>query len=153
VPSKKQRSFIALAAILASALPLSAQPPQPQARVLGTVTLYSGIPVLALRADISRAPREASVRRALSRTTEVDSGTPRRVWPYFALGGAIVGGVGVALFANAKCDAGCQDDGAVGLPAYVATGAVIGAVVGAIVGLAVEHGPRPYHRLHILPRW
>jgi hypothetical protein len=43
----------------------------------------------------------------------------RRLWPYFAIGGAGLGAASVLALAVANCDAGCRDDGAVGLPQYV----------------------------------
>jgi hypothetical protein len=65
--------------------------------------------------------------------------SPRRLWPAFALGGALIGGgivVGVGL---TQCDAGCNDDGGWAMaPPYVVAGAVIGGLIGGLVGLLVD---------------
>ena len=63
----------------------------------------------------------------------------KHYWPEFALGGAVVGGVGVAVLAVVNCDQGCQDDGALAhLPPFIAAGAVGGALIGAVIGLIVD---------------
>ncbi|HJP60794.1 MAG TPA: hypothetical protein VJ865_12375 [Gemmatimonadaceae bacterium] len=60
-------------------------------------------------------------------------------WPFYALGGAVLGGGFVAIYGVTHCDLGCRDDGALAyLPAYVGIGAVAGALIGALVGFAVD---------------
>lgn len=82
--------------------------------------------------------RAAAVQRAVSSTRKQTS-ERQRLWPWFALGGAVIGGAGVAILGVTQCDAGCQDDGSLSrLPAYVAVGALSGGVVGAIVGFLVD---------------
>ncbi len=69
----------------------------------------------------------------------------KRYWPEFALGGAVIGGVGLAGFAVLKCDSNCRDDGSLGIwmPTLITAGAVGGAVVGAVVGLIVDSSRSP----------
>lgn len=63
----------------------------------------------------------------------------KRLWPEFALGGAVAGGLGVAVFAVVHCDQGRQDDGALAhLPPFIAAGAVGGALIGTVIGLIVD---------------
>jgi hypothetical protein len=63
----------------------------------------------------------------------------RRHWPLYALGGAVLGGGGITLYAVANCDLGCRDDGALGfLPPYIAVAAALGAIVGAVIGLTID---------------
>ena len=142
----KRLSLVALALLICAPASVRAQLPFLHGRLSEHRTLFGGSPVLAIRAEASGASRDASLRRAVSISGEIDSTTNRRVWPYFALGGAIAGGVGVLVYAVAKCDAECKDDGALSfLPPYVAAGAVGGALIGAIVGLAIDRGPRLPH--------
>ena len=68
---------------------------------------------------------------------------PKRhhLWPWFVVGGALVGGGTVLALTAKHCDSGCQDDGGWGfsLPYTVAAagvGAAVGGVLGAIVDLS-----------------
>jgi hypothetical protein len=96
--------------------------------------------------------RAAVVQRAVS-TARVQASERQPLWPWFALGGAVVGGAGAAVLGVTQCDAGCQDDGSLSrLPAYAAVGALAGGVVGAIVGLLVDTSISDNHsRPTILP--
>lgn len=63
------------------------------------------------------------------------------LWPWFVVGGALVGGGTVLALTAKHCDSGCQDDGGWGfsLPVAVAVagvGAAVGGVLGAIVDLS-----------------
>ena len=61
------------------------------------------------------------------------------IWPWCALGGAIVGGASVLGFAVSHCDANCRDDGALGyVGPFVAVGAIVGALIGGVTGLIVD---------------
>ncbi|HEV8445514.1 MAG TPA: hypothetical protein VGQ44_01795 [Gemmatimonadaceae bacterium] len=63
----------------------------------------------------------------------------KRYWPYFTLGGGLIGGGAVAGLAIANCHQDCQDDGSLSfLPGYVAAGAAVGAAVGTVIGLIVD---------------
>jgi len=63
----------------------------------------------------------------------------RHNWPWFVLGGTVVGGVGAGAFALTHCDQGCKDDGGLAyLPYIVAIGAGLGAVVGLVIGLVAD---------------
>jgi hypothetical protein len=69
----------------------------------------------------------------------LEESSRRRYWPLYALGGAVLGGGGLALYAVANCDLGCHDDGALGfLPPYIAVAATIGALLGAVIGLTID---------------
>jgi hypothetical protein len=83
----------------------------------------------------NRAPTPRHLAESVRQATE-----HKRHWPEFALGGAVVGGVGLAGFAIVKCDAGCRDDGSLGgwLPALITVGAVGGAAIGTVIGLIVD---------------
>ena len=64
---------------------------------------------------------------------------PRRVWPWFVLGGAVAGAGAVVALTVVHCDAGCRDDGGWGyVPYYAGAAALGGAVVGGVVGAVVE---------------
>lgn len=61
------------------------------------------------------------------------------LWPWFALGGAVLGAGTVVVMAATHCDAGCRDDGGWAfVPAYAAVGAGIGALAGAVLGVVVD---------------
>lgn len=82
--------------------------------------------------------RAAAIQRAVS-SARLQAPDRQRVWPWFAVGGAVLGGAGVAILAVTQCDAGCQDDGSLSrVPPYVVAGALAGGVVGALVGLIVD---------------
>jgi hypothetical protein len=83
--------------------------------------------------------RAASPIHTTARSAVTDSTKRRHLWPFFALGGAILGGGTIALIAVKNCDQGCRDDGALAfLPPYVAIGALLGAIVGALIGLGAD---------------
>jgi hypothetical protein len=76
-------------------------------------------------------------RRGRVQSASIDK-QPRR-WPWFMLGGGIVGGAATAGFALASCDQGCKDDGGLAfIPYIVAIGAAVGALIGALIGVAVD---------------
>lgn len=60
-------------------------------------------------------------------------------WPWYALGGTLLGGGFVAIYGVKHCDLGCRDDGGFAyLPYYVGIGALAGAILGALIGFAVD---------------
>jgi len=70
-----------------------------------------------------------------------DGSKRHHLWPWFVVGGALVGGGTVLALTAKHCDSGCQDDGGWGfsLPVAVAAagvGAAVGGVLGAIVDLS-----------------
>lgn len=87
----------------------------------------------------ARCPRSAARARAGAASAPA-AGTrgaarPRRLWPYFALGGAAVGFGTVVALAVTQCDPGCRDDGGVGFG--IILGGPVGAGIGALGGTAV----------------
>jgi hypothetical protein len=89
-------------------------------------------------ADMRRAARGLDAR--------MQTAERHRLWPWFALGGAVLGGAGVSILGVTQCDAGCQDDGSLSrLPGYAAVGALAGGVVGAVVGLLIDTAAAANH--------
>lgn len=86
------------------------------------------VPMHAVRAQrsVDAAPAGIVMQRReqapMSRAARPDStelATPR-LWPTFAVGGALLGGAAITTFALAHCDVGCKDDGALGsLPPFI----------------------------------
>lgn len=90
-------------------------------------------PLTSLRLDSARA-RTANGGRA-ARDSAVVKRKPPLLWPWFALGGAVVGAGVVVGYSVRHCDQGCRDDGAMAyVPYYAALFALKGAVVGGLVG-------------------
>jgi len=90
-------------------------------------------PVGVVRYRPSEAPRLS--------IPSVAEGKRHHLWPWFVVGGALVGGGTVLALTAKNCDSGCQDDGGWGfsLPYAVAAagvGAAVGGVLGAIVDLS-----------------
>ena len=69
---------------------------------------------------------------------------PRRLWPWFALGGAVVGAASLTVWAVRQCDMGCRDDGGLfySYTYFPAIGAVLGAIVGGVIGGQVDRARR-----------
>jgi hypothetical protein len=66
-----------------------------------------------------------------------------RVWPRYALTGAVLGGLAVAALAVSSCDQHCRDDGALAfLPPYLLAGVTLGALGGASIGIIVDRTRR-----------
>ncbi|HEY5060473.1 MAG TPA: hypothetical protein VII52_03005 [Gemmatimonadaceae bacterium] len=115
--------------------------PEPHVRpaAMAPVVITREVTFGTSRATESAADmRAAAVQRAVS-TARMQTSERQHLWPWFALGGAVLGGAGVVILGVTQCGAGCQDDGALSrLPAYAAVGALAGGVVGAIIGLLVD---------------
>lgn len=89
----------------------------------------------------NHAPAAEHLAASVKRST---AGDHKHYWPEFALGGAVAGGLGVAVLAVVNCDQNCQDDGALAhLPPFIAAGAIGGAVIGAVIGLIVDSSRSP----------
>ena len=65
---------------------------------------------------------------------------PRR-WPWFTLGGALLGAGAMTALILTQCDEHCRDDGGYGFgfALYVPAAAGIGALAGTAIGLIVDH--------------
>ena len=88
-------------------------------------------PVGVVRYRPSEAPRLS--------IPSVAEGKRHHLWPWFVVGGALVGGGTVLALTAKNCDSGCQDDGGWGfsLP-YAVAAAGVGAVVGGLLGAIVD---------------
>jgi hypothetical protein len=132
--------------VLASSLgrALEGQQPDSGARAIiepGTLTIDARLVVDAppVIAASEQRNKESGLRRLEAAARQPQAAARKHYWPEFALGGAIVGGVGIGAFAIVNCDANCRDDGSLGrLPPFIVAGAVAGGVVGVIVGLIVD---------------
>lgn len=89
-------------------------------------------PVGVVRYRPSEAPR-------LSIPSVAEGAKRHHVWPWFVLGGAVVGAGTVAIRAARNCDLNCQDDGGIGYAIYYgAAAAGVGAVAGGLLGAIVD---------------
>ena len=88
---------------------------------------------------VSRAPHGLSRTLRASFTGVPPASAHRRVWPWLALGGGVLGGGTVWALVTSHRDRGCRDDGGRELGARWAVGAAaVGAVVGTLIGSAVD---------------
>jgi hypothetical protein len=120
--------------------------PDVPCRLLGIALI-----AVALRAAPAEAQRVSDLRPA-GVVRYRPSATPRpsipsvaegskrhHVWPWFVLGGALVGGGTILALTAKNCDSGCQDDGGWGFSLYYAAAAAgIGAVAGGVLGAIVD---------------
>ena len=119
----------------------SSAPPAFDPRTLSSDSRLMLYAAYAPRADPSSRPATAPhLTSSLKRQAE----DQKRYWPYFTLGGALIGGGAVAGLAVANCHQDCQDDGSLSfLPGYIAAGAAVGAAVGTVIGLIVDASRSP----------
>jgi uncharacterized membrane protein YedE/YeeE len=96
-----------------------------------------------LSVDASVAVSEHQYHSSLARIAVPLRSSPsvvhREVWPWFALGGALLAGAATWTVVSQNCEQGCRDDGGQQRGFYwtvAATG--IGAVVGGLVGSLVD---------------
>ena len=88
-------------------------------------------PVGVVRYRPSKAPRLS--------IPSVAEGKRHHLWPWFVVGGALVGGGTVLALTAKNCDSGCQDDGAWGFSIpYAVAAAGVGAAVGGVLGAIVD---------------
>jgi hypothetical protein len=89
-------------------------------------------PVGLVRYRPSEAPR-------LSIPRVAEESKRHHLWPWFVVGGALVGGGTVLALTAKNCDSGCQDDGAWGFSIpYAVAAAGVGAAVGGVLGAIVD---------------
>lgn len=144
------RFAIALVTLVAGAVAvpsrICAQAADSAAQTFLVPTLLSvdlRVPVYAAYSPSAEDRANSASTRRLDLSVKRAADEQKHYWPYFTLGGALVGAGAVVGLAVANCNQSCQDDGAVGLPGFIAAGAAIGAAVGTVVGLIVDASRSP----------
>ncbi len=131
------RRFVCLALSAATAATLSLHAPPAAAQAPVQLAAVGAAP-----APQPGAGRLVPTHLVIARAEQPAARTPR--WPWYAVGGAILGAGTVTVLVLANCDAGCRDDGGYGYAfgLFVPAAAAVGAVGGAIIGLVVDHTRR-----------